>query len=91
LLILALVAAIGAIGIFLQSRARQAATRSDADARQAIFTRAYLDLVKTCTLPDAAEGPVRDHCQHQAAFVLQLPECGPACVRAARAIQQRAR
>lgn len=88
LLFLVVLVAIGAIGMFLQSRAREAARSNAAEARQAIFSRAYLDLVKTCTLPDAARGPVREHCLQQAKFVLQLPECGPVCVKAARAIEQ---
>jgi hypothetical protein len=47
--------------------------------------------VRTCGLPDATEGALRDHCVEAARFVLLFPECKDACVDAARALLPHAR
>jgi hypothetical protein len=91
LLVVLTIAAVGGVGLYCETRARVDIAALSPVERAAIFTRAHDDLVRTCGLPDAAEGALRDHCVEAARFVLLFPECGSACVDAARALLPHAR
>jgi hypothetical protein len=91
LLVILAIAAVGGLGLYFETRARVDVAALSPVERAAIFTRAHDDLVRTCGLPDAAEGALRDHCVEAARFVLLFPECGEACVDAARALLPHAR
>jgi hypothetical protein len=80
----------GALGLVYESHAHGVVARLSSGERGAIFKRAREDLERTCTLPEAAEGPLHDHCVETASFVLLFPECRDACVDLARAIQPHA-
>ena len=80
----------GALGLVYESHAHGIVAHLSSGERGAIFKRAREDLERTCTLPEAAEGPLHDHCVETAAFVLLFPECRGACVDLARAIQPHA-
>ena len=84
-------AGVGGLGVVFESRAQVAVTRIESSDRGAIFARARTDLRETCSLPEASEGPLRDHCRETATFVLLFPECDAACGRAARAVLPQAR
>jgi hypothetical protein len=87
---LGFVMAIGGLGVLYEGRNSRAVSRVPDPARNAIFERARQDLIETCALPQAADGPIRDHCVHQAQFVLHFPECDEACAQVARATLPRA-
>ena len=92
LLIIGLViGGVGGTGLLMQTRAQGAVARVVTDHREAIFARAHDDLLETCRLPEAAEGPIRDHCVATAGFVLLFPECDADCGRLARDLQPHAR
>jgi hypothetical protein len=91
LVVLLTIAAVGGLGLYFETRARRDVAALSPVERAAIFTRAHDDLVRTCGLPDAAEGALRDHCVEAAKFVLLFPECKDACVDAARALLPHAR
>ena len=91
LLVVLTVAAVGGLGLYCETRARRDVAALSPVERAAIFTRAHDDLVRTCGLPDATEGALRDHCVEAARFVLLFPECTNACVDAARALLPHAR
>jgi hypothetical protein len=76
---------------FAESQSRGSVAHLPASNRAAIFRRAYDDLVETCALPEAAKGPLQEHCRSAASFVLLFPECDRACDRAARALLPHAR
>jgi hypothetical protein len=82
---------VGGVGLYLETRARADVAALSVADRAAIFARAHDDLVRTCGLPDAAEGALRDHCVSAASFVLLFPECKDACVDTARALLPHAR
>ncbi|HSZ82077.1 MAG TPA: hypothetical protein VLA14_07345 [Polyangia bacterium] len=91
LLVILTIAAVGGLGLYFETRARVDVAALSPVERAAIFRRAHDDLVRTCGLPDATEGALRDHCVETARFVLLFPECGDACIDAARALLPHAR
>jgi hypothetical protein len=91
LLVCLTIAAVGGLGLYFETRARGEVAALSPGERAAIFARAHDDLTRTCGLPDATEGPLRDHCVEAARFVLLFPECKDACVDAARALLPHAR
>lgn len=90
LLVSGLVAGIGVLGAITTHRSHQAIGRIPAPTRAAIVARLSQDLAQSCGLPEAAWGPLREHCAQQATFVQQFPECDEACVRMARGHAPRA-
>jgi hypothetical protein len=91
LLVVLTIAAVGGLGLYCETRARADVAALSPVERAAIFTRAHDDLVRTCGLPDATLGALRDHCVEAARFVLLFPECRDACVDSARALLPHAR
>jgi hypothetical protein len=91
LLIMLVIVGVGGAGLLAQTHAEGAVARVVTNHRDAIFARAHDDLLETCRLPEAAEGPIRDHCVATAAFVLLFPECDADCGRLARELQPHAR
>ena len=59
--------------------------------RQGLYARTLEELSTVCREGAAVAGELRDHCVAQAHFVMQLPECGDACQRAAAAVLPHAR
>jgi hypothetical protein len=47
--------------------------------RQGYVARSLQDLTEGCARPDALPGFVRQHCEAQARFVLEFPECDSQC------------
>ena len=88
---------VGALGLFwvgtrLSRREETAGIRVlPAAERQALYTRTLDEISNLCRTDSAASGELRDHCVAQAQFVLELPECGDACQRAAAAVLPHAR
>ncbi len=91
LLVVLTIAAVGGLGVYCETRARVDIAALSPVERAAIFTRVHDDLARTCGLPDATEGALRDHCVEAARFVLLFPECEDACVDTARALLPHAR
>jgi hypothetical protein len=91
LLVVLTIVAVGGLGLYCETRARVDIAALSPVERAAIFTRARDDLARTCGLPDATEGALRDHCVEAARFVLLFPECGDTCADAARALLPHAR
>ncbi|HEX4405934.1 MAG TPA: hypothetical protein VH560_13950 [Polyangia bacterium] len=85
------IAAVGGLGLYCETRARVDIAALSPVERAEIFTRTRDDLARTCGLPDATAGALRDHCVEAARFVLLFPECGEACADAARALLPHAR
>ena len=85
LAVLALLAGVGGLGLLGEHQTQQAFIELSTPVRAAIFARAREDLAETCGLPDAMDGPLREHCIEQATFVSRFPECDDGCERAARA------
>jgi hypothetical protein len=87
----------GALGLYwggaaLSRHDETAGLRSlPAGERQSLYARTLGELSTICRDAAAAGGELRDHCAAQARFVLDLPECGDACQRAAAALLPRAR
>jgi hypothetical protein len=82
---------LGAAFSFAERRTHDSIAHLSAPNRASIFRRAYDDLRETCALPEAASGPVQEHCRSAASFVLLFPECDRDCDRAARALLPHAR
>jgi hypothetical protein len=79
-------------GVTLSRRADTAGLRSlPQGERQSLYARTLDDLSTTCRDPAAAVGELHEHCVAQAHFVMELPECGDACQRAAAAVLPHAR
>jgi hypothetical protein len=91
LVMIVAIVGVGSIGLALQSAGPRAVAQVSSLHRSAIFDRAHEDLRETCRLPEAAQGPLRDHCVAEAAFVLLFPECDAACGLAARRVLPQAR
>lgn len=53
--------------------------------RGGLYQRTLDDVQKSCTIPEASSGPLRDHCLAQAQFLRLLPECSGECQRVTEA------
>ncbi len=88
---------VGALGLYwagatLTRHEESAGIRSLPTAeRQSLYARTLDELSTICRGAAATGGELRDHCVAQARFVLELPECGDACQRAAVAVLPHAR
>jgi hypothetical protein len=91
LIVLLVVAGVGGVGLLWQTHDGREVAHLQSEHRGAIFARAAADLVETCRLPEALEGPVREHCVNEASFVLLFPECDANCGRLARDLLPHAR
>jgi hypothetical protein len=80
---------IGGLGLFwggtaLSLREDTAGIRAlPSEARRGLYTRTLDEVETLCRQEAARAGSLRDHCVAQARFVMQLPECTDACLRAA--------
>jgi cytochrome b pre-mRNA-processing protein 3 len=88
---LATLVGVSVVGVLLEGQSQREVSRLPITDRGAIFRRATDELATTCRLPEAADGPLRDHCTTEASFVLLFPECDAACGRTARDILPHAR
>jgi hypothetical protein len=87
----AFVGVVGGTGVLIEGQSQRDVARIAAPNRVGVFRRASEDLRETCNLPEAAVGPLHDHCASQASFVMLFPECDAACAQVARAFLPRAR
>jgi hypothetical protein len=81
-----IVALLIVVGVLTHLSVQNDVSRLEPARRAEIFRRAHGELRETCVLPDAADGPLRDHCIEIAKFILLFPECNGPCAELARGI-----
>jgi hypothetical protein len=59
--------------------------------RAALYHRTLTDVDTTCTVPEARDGALRDHCLRQAEFLTLFPDCDARCQRLAASVLPHAR
>jgi len=59
--------------------------------RAALYHRTLTDVDTTCTVPEARDGALRDHCLRQAEFLTLFPDCDARCQQLAASILPHAR
>jgi len=59
--------------------------------RAALYHRTLTDVDTTCTVPEARDGALRDHCLRQAEFLTLFPDCDARCQQLARSVLPHAR
>jgi len=88
---IATIVGVSGVGFLLETQSQREVSRLPVTDRGAIFRRASDELATTCRLPEAVDGPLREHCTSEASFVLLFPECDANCGRLARDILPHAR